>query len=551
MQHGYSRLLMAQDATSSGDSTFEAIIESAVDAVITANSAGEIVTWNPSARRLFGYEPAEIIGERLSTLVPEEFRAAHDAGLARVVETGETKIIGHSVEVFGLHKDGSEFPIELSLSTWLEDGSRFFGGIVRDTSERNEMTTALAASESRLQAVLDSANDAIVSIDSRGDVVGWNGSAAEMFGYDADEMMGQPVSAVIPERFREAHVAGIERVNAGGERHVIGTTVELAGCHRSGREIPIELSLASWDSNGERYYTGIIRDVTERKSAEDALKVANKSLNEKNDQLEALSGKLAKYLSRQVYDSIFEGKKDVKVESYRRELTVFFSDIAGFTDLTDRLEAEVVSDILNTYLSEMATIADGCGGTIDKFIGDGIMVFFGDPETRGRAKDAAECVGMAVRMKRRLEELRKAWVDVIGPEPLHIRIGINTGYCTVGNFGSEDRLDYTIVGGAVNVASRLEETAASDQIQISHSTYSLVKDLFYCRPIGDVSVKGVSHPLRTYEVVGEIGDLNGERIETELTGLQFKLDPHNLHADELDEAREALMTALAALESRD
>ncbi len=331
---------------------------------------------------------------------------------------------------------------------------------------------------------------------------------------------------------------------------MIGQTVELAGVHRDGREFPLELSLATWEADGQRFYSGIIRDITERKMAEDALQVANKSLNEKNDQLEALSGKLAKYLSRQVYDSIFEGKTDVQVQSYRKELTVFFSDIEGFTELTDRLEAEVVSEILNTYLGEMATIADGCGGTIDKFIGDGIMIFFGDPESRGKKQDAIQCVGMATRMKKRLAELRHDWAEMIGPEPLHVRIGINTGYCTVGNFGSEDRLDYTIVGGAVNAASRLEAAAAADQIQISHSTYSLVKDIYYCRPIGDVRVKGISHQLRTYEVIAEFADLGPtERIESEIGDFKVSLDPNSLDSASAEQAREALRSALAALDN--
>jgi class 3 adenylate cyclase len=294
-------------------------------------------------------------------------------------------------------------------------------------------------------------------------------------------------------------------------------------------------------------FSGIIRDITERKTAEHALHLANKSLNEKNAQLEALSVKLAKYLSRQVYDSIFEGRTDVQVQSYRKELTVFFSDIEGFTDLTDRLEAEVLSDLLNTYLSEMSRIADECGGTIDKFIGDGVMIFFGDPETRGRKEDALACVRMAMRMRRRAGELRNSWADVIGPQPLHIRLGINTGYCTVGNFGSEDRLDYTIVGGAVNVASRLEETAGPDQIQISHTTYALIKDEIYCRPIGDVRVKGVSHELRTYEVVGEFDSLPGERIEAATEGFNLILDPSELSPSEAERARQALQDALQAL----
>lgn len=541
---------MTKKDSGRSSSTLDAIVRSAADAIVTADRLGNIVTWNPAAQRLFGYDEGEVVGVPLTTLVPHRFRSAHEEGLSRVVETGETRIIGQTVEVFGLHKDGNEFPIELSLATWLEDDERFFSGIIRDITERSEMNRALATSEQRLEAILESANDAIISINSVGRVVLWNSRAGDMFGYTADEMVGEPLTAVIPERFQGGHVEGVSRVTSGGEHHVIGQTAELAGVHRDGREFPLELSLATWEADGQRFYSGIIRDITERKMAEDALQVANKSLNEKNDQLEALSGKLAKYLSRQVYDSIFEGRTDVQVQSYRKELTVFFSDIEGFTELTDRLEAEVVSEILNSYLGEMATIADGCGGTIDKFIGDGVMIFFGDPESRGKKQDAIECVGMANRMRQRIAELRRDWAEMIGPEPLHVRIGINTGYCTVGNFGSEDRLDYTIVGGAVNAASRLEATAAVDQIQISHSTYSLVKDVFYCRPIGDVSVKGISHQLRTYEVIAEFADLGPtERIESEIGDFKVSLDPSSLDSASAEQAREALRSALAALDS--
>jgi PAS domain S-box-containing protein len=532
--------------------TLDAIVRSAADAIVTADASGLITTWNPAAGRMFGYAASDVIGKSLAALVPERFRSAHNEGLARVVATGETRIIGQTVEVFGLHSDGHEFPIELSIATWVDEGERSFSGIIRDITERSEMTRALAVSEHRMEAILESANDAIISIDDHGRVVLWNSGAAEMFGYTSADMLGEPVTAVIPARFREPHAEGIERVTSGGERHVIGQTVELAGLHRDGREFPIELSLGTWVADDRRYYSGIIRDITERKVAEDAVQVANKALNEKNDQLEALSGKLAKYLSRQVYDSIFEGKTDVQVQSYRKELTVFFSDIAGFTDLTDRLEAEVVSDVLNRYLSQMAAIADECGGTIDKFIGDGIMIFFGDPQTRGRQEDAVECVGMALRMKKRIAELNDEWVDLVGPDPLHVRVGINTGFCTVGNFGSEDRLDYTIVGGAVNAASRLEATAESDQIQISHATYSLIKDHFYCRPLGDINVKGISHQLRTYEVVGDFKSLGPEqKIETEIGDFKVSLNPNSLDSEATQQAREALRTALAALDARD
>jgi len=528
--------------------SFDAIFNTAADAIVTADATGTIVASNPAAAAMFGYRENEMVGQQLSTLVPERFRASHTEGFERVVATGETRIIGRTVEVFGLHRDGSEFPIELSLATWLHGDDRFFSGIIRDITERTALTRALSVSEQRLDAILQSATDAVISIDAAGRIVVWNQGAVEMFGYTREEMIGETLDAVIPDRFRGAHVEGLERVGSGGEHHVIGKTVELAALDRDGREFPIELSLATWDVGGERFYSGIIRDITERKVAEHALHLANKSLNEKNEQLEALSAKLAKYLSRQVYDSIFEGRTEVRVQSYRKELTVFFSDIEGFTDLTDRLEAEQISEILNSYLSEMASIADGCGGTVDKFIGDGIMIFFGDPETRGRREDALACVRMALRMRRRIEELRAEWEDRVGPEPMHARMGINTGYCTVGNFGSEDRLDYTIVGAAVNTASRLESSAAPDQIQISHSTYMLVKDEIYCRPLGEQGLKGISHPLRTYEVVGEYSDFDlGETISAEIGAFNLTLDPKSLDPESAARAREALRSALAAL----
>ncbi len=533
--------------------TIRAIVESATDAIVTADSDGVIVTWNPSAAAMFGHTADEAIGTSLTLLVPERFHAAHTAGMARVVATGETRIIGTTVQVAGVHKDGHEFPIELSLATWMSNGERFFSGIIRDVTEKVALTRELTASQQRLEAILRSANDAIVSIDAVGRVVLWNDHAMRLFGYTAEDMMGESLRAIVPERFRDLHTGGVERVAGGGERHVIGQTVELAGLHRDGREFPIELSLATWSTEGEQLFIGIIRDITERKRAEEQIHLANKALNDKNEQLEGLSSKLAKYLSRQVYDSIFAGKTEVKVESYRKELTVFFSDIEGFTDLTDRLEAERLSDLLNSYLSEMATIADRFGGTIDKFIGDGIMIFFGDPESQGRKADALACVRMAIAMRRRVRELCDGWVELTDSTKLRVRMGVNTGYCTVGNFGSEDRLDYTIVGGPVNVASRLESTADADQIHISHETYSLVKDEIYCRPVGDIMVKGIAHELRTYEVVGEMDEVRASSpvIHAATGGFNLQLDPAALAGEEATAARKALQDALAALEGRD
>lgn len=233
-----------------------------------------------------------------------------------------------------------------------------------------------------------------------------------------------------------------------------------------------------------------------------ALNKKTQKLEENNQQLVTLSKKLAKYLSPEVYNSIFTGEQEVNLETHRKKLTVFFSDIKGFTTLTDKMEAEALAKLLNSYLKEMAEVATRYGGTIDKFIGDAIMVFFGDPKSRGEKQDALACVLMAIEMRESLKYLREKWANQGISEPLHVRIGINTGYCTVGNFGSENRLDYTIVGGQVNLASRLESNAETDQILISHETYALIQQEIICENKGEILVKGISKPIQTYQVIG-------------------------------------------------
>jgi class 3 adenylate cyclase len=239
--------------------------------------------------------------------------------------------------------------------------------------------------------------------------------------------------------------------------------------------------------------------ITAQQEANQQLEI---KVNERTHQLEQLASKLAKYLSPQIYTSVFSGENEVCIATRRKRLTIFFSDIKGFTEITDSLEAEVMSDILNTYLDEMSQIAIRHGGTIDKFIGDAVMVFFGDPETRGPAEDALACAKMAIDMRDRMIVLREKWHDEGMSRPLRIRCGINTGFCTVGNFGSEHRMDYTIVGGQVNLASRLESNAETDQILISHETWALIKDQIECEKKEEIFVKGINRPIQTYQIVG-------------------------------------------------
>ena len=269
-------------------------------------------------------------------------------------------------------------------------------------------------------------------------------------------------------------------------------------------------------------------------------------LTEKTKAMEQMSSKLAKYLSPQVYDSIFSGKQEVKVASTRKKLTVFFSDIADFTETADRLESEELTQLLNHYLTEMSQIALKHGATIDKYVGDAILIFFGDPETKGVSEDALACVKMAVAMRDRMCDLEKLWRQQGIENPLLCRMGIHTGYCTVGNFGSEARMDYTIIGSAVNTASRLEALAEPGQILISYETYAHVKDKFDCDEHGEVKVKGIAYPVVTYVVKDSHENLTPQRNRflEEHHGMKVDLNFDDMDSDAQDHAAEVLRRAL-------
>ena len=276
-------------------------------------------------------------------------------------------------------------------------------------------------------------------------------------------------------------------------------------------------------------------------------------LAEKTKAMEQLSTQLAKYLSPQVYDSIFTGRQEVKVASSRKKLTIFFSDIAGFTETADRLESEELSQLLNHYLTEMSQIALDHGATIDKYVGDAILVFFGDPETRGVKEDALACVEMAIAMRKRMQHLQEIWRGSGIEKPLQVRMGIHTGFCTVGNFGSEDRMDYTIIGGAVNTASRLESLATPGDILISFETLALVRDRIRCEEHGEIEVKGIAYPVATYKVLDSYEALGRERrhLREDHPSVKLDLDLDAMTAADRGEAADILRRALDMVTSED
>ncbi len=300
--------------------------------------------------------------------------------------------------------------------------------------------------------------------------------------------------------------------------------------------------------------------VSERKTAEGGivavysditeLKERENELAEKSQALEQLSSQLSKYLSPQIYQSIFSGQKAAVVASQRKKLTVFFSDIEGFTETADRLESEDLSQLLNEYLTEMSVIALAHGATIDKYVGDAIMIFFGDPVSHGIRADAMACVRMAIEMQKRLRQLSEAWAEHGLSRPLKCRMGIATGFCTVGNFGSEDRMDYTIIGGTVNLASRLENAAEPGTILIAGETRTLVHNEIPCHEHDTINIKGLAYPVTTYRVdFDSDAAVSSSRISEQRGKLSVDLDLDAMTDNDRREAARLLRDLMQKLDA--
>ena len=247
------------------------------------------------------------------------------------------------------------------------------------------------------------------------------------------------------------------------------------------------------------------------------------SLKEKNTKLEKISNRLAKYLSPQIYKNIFEAETEQTNDYKRKKLTVFFSDIKGFTDLSDSLDPDLLAELINDYLSAMTEIALKYGGTIDKFIGDAVLIFFGDPESDGLKKDASKCLSMAIAMQKKVAELDRNWREDRGiTEGLKVRMGISTGYCTVGNFGSVQRVDYTVLGSTVNLASRLESICQPNKILVAPETKTLLEKEFKFEAQEAVELKGLNTPVTPYQYLDLKKTTSPEILEGEVVDIIVK-----------------------------
>ncbi|HEX6020933.1 MAG TPA: diguanylate cyclase, partial [Solirubrobacter sp.] len=259
--------LQLTKALREADGRFGAVATSDNTAIVTADQSGRIMSWNLGAQLMFGHTEDEVRGKPLSILMPERFRAMHDAGIARAAAGGATRLIGKTVEVVGLRNNGREFPLELSLGMWETGGARFFSGLIRDISERQ-------TAADKLKAVLETAPDPIIEVAPDGTISLANARTARLFGYDRDQIVGRPVEDLFAERTRAligARFAAVLQSKARDSQVALGMGLELWGQRLDGSEFPVDVTVSPVQTDGGTVLTAIIRDITERKRFETKL----------------------------------------------------------------------------------------------------------------------------------------------------------------------------------------------------------------------------------------------------------------------------------------
>jgi len=342
---------------------------------------------------------------------------------------------------------------------------------------KKEMESLVQEQDKRFQVICSSKNDAIITSDETKRILFWNKGAEYIFGYTSEEAIGQPLTLIIPNDLHQRHNEGIERMNQRKEPRVLGKVLELQAIKKSGEEFPIELTLGSWDNDGKRYYSGIIRDISEKKKAE----LIILSEKRKSDEL------LLNILPKQVADELKSlGKATTKIVE---NVSILFTDFKDFTSMASTISPVTLVEELNEIFSHFDDIIEMFQMEKIETIGDAYFAACGVPEAN---KDHAfNCIEAAKQMFRYLEERNKR-------EEIQwkMRAGIHSGPVVAGVVGKK-KYAYDLFGDTVNTANRMESNGAVGRINISDATYELVKEKYNCVPRGEINVKGKGH-LKMY-----------------------------------------------------
>jgi len=313
----------AQSAQSTGDSDsrLQAIFDSAVDAMITIDEMGGVLSFNKAAENMFGYRADEVVGNNVKMLMPASYANEHDGYLSSYRNTGVKKVMGVGRKVAGRRKDGSEFPMHLSLGEAFVDDQRIFVGIGRD------MTDVQQANE-RVTAILSNAVDAIITIDEIGEIQTFNPAAEKLFGYSIDEVVGKNIKMLMPTKYSTHHDEYLANYRNTGIKKIIGIGREVEGMRKDGSVFPCLLSIGEMNIGGERSFVGVARDQTSFKESQDKLK---QSEAKTKNILEDLQHRLASYrdLVEQVSNGDLTKRVEVIGEDDLSQLGVHLNEMTG------------------------------------------------------------------------------------------------------------------------------------------------------------------------------------------------------------------------------